>query len=212
MTTLPISVTHDAGHSRFTAIVDGVPCVLDYQLQDGIMSIVHTGVPSEVGGRGIAAELTRHALETARAQGGACARCAPTRRCTCGVTRIQRPAGLSALTHVTRKADAATQPCPCESGKRYAECCGRWHAGPQFLQAPDAEALMRSRYSAFVLDRLDYLLATWHPDTRPCAGTQPGRSQMAGTDDQARTGARRRSRNRGIRRAQPPGRPRAPHA
>ena len=42
MTTLPISVTHDAGHSRFTAIVDGVPCVLDYQLQDGIMSIVHT--------------------------------------------------------------------------------------------------------------------------------------------------------------------------
>ncbi|MBR8657023.1 N-acetyltransferase [Achromobacter sp. Marseille-Q0513] len=69
MTTLPISVTHDAGHSRFTAIVDGVPCVLDYQLQDGIMSIVHTGVPPEVGGRGIAAELTRHALETARAQG-----------------------------------------------------------------------------------------------------------------------------------------------
>lgn len=70
---------------------------------------------------------------------------------------------------MTRKADAATQPCPCESGKRYAECCGRWHAGPQFLQAPDAEALMRSRYSAFVLDRLDYLLATWHPDTRPTA-------------------------------------------
>jgi hypothetical protein len=69
MTTLPISVTHDAGHSRFIATVDGVPCVLDYQLQDGIMSIVHTGVPSEVGGRGIAAELTRHALETARAQG-----------------------------------------------------------------------------------------------------------------------------------------------
>ena len=76
---------------------------------------------------------------------------------------------------MTRKADAATQPCPCESGKRYAECCGRWHAGPQFLQAPDAEALMRSRYSAFVLDRLDYLLATgiriraplrWNP-TRP---------------------------------------------
>ena len=86
MTTLPISVTHDAGHSRFIATVDGVPCVLDYQLQDGIMSIVHTGVPSEVGGRGIAAELTRHALETARAQGGAYARCAPTRRCTYGVT------------------------------------------------------------------------------------------------------------------------------
>lgn len=35
------------------------------------------------------------------------------------------------------------------------------------MQAPTAEALMRSRYSAFVLDRLQYLLATWHPSTRP---------------------------------------------
>ncbi|MEQ1659319.1 MAG: YchJ family metal-binding protein, partial [Hylemonella sp.] len=33
--------------------------------------------------------------------------------------------------------------------------------------APDAEALMRSRYSAFVLERADYLLATWHASTRP---------------------------------------------
>ncbi len=35
---------------------------------------------------------------------------------------------------------------------------------------------MRSRYSAFVLDRIDYLLATWHPDTRPAALTpnEPG--------------------------------------
>ncbi|HEY0269021.1 MAG TPA: YchJ family metal-binding protein [Methyloradius sp.] len=30
-----------------------------------------------------------------------------------------------------------------------------------------AEALMRSRYSAYVLNLEDYLLATWHPDTRP---------------------------------------------
>jgi SEC-C motif-containing protein len=35
------------------------------------------------------------------------------------------------------------------------------------LQAPDALALMRSRYSAFVLALGDYLLATWHPRTRP---------------------------------------------
>ena len=33
--------------------------------------------------------------------------------------------------------------------------------------APDAESLMRSRYSAFVLERRDYLLATWHTSTRP---------------------------------------------
>lgn len=35
--------------------------------------------------------------------------------------------------------------------------------------APDAEALMRSRYTAFVLGDSGYLLATWHPDTRPDA-------------------------------------------
>ena len=33
--------------------------------------------------------------------------------------------------------------------------------------APDAESLMRSRYSAFVLARADYLLATWHASQRP---------------------------------------------
>ncbi|WP_157264817.1 YchJ family protein [Azohydromonas aeria] len=57
--------------------------------------------------------------------------------------------------------------CPCGSGAAYAACCGRWHAGAQHLQAPDAPALMRSRYSAFVLGLRDYLLATWHPSTRP---------------------------------------------
>ncbi|MGE8687819.1 MAG: YchJ family protein [Achromobacter sp.] len=59
--------------------------------------------------------------------------------------------------------------CPCGSSKNYAECCGRWHEGPLAMQAPTAEALMRSRYSAFVLDKLPYLLATWHPSTRPAA-------------------------------------------
>jgi SEC-C motif-containing protein len=58
-------------------------------------------------------------------------------------------------------------PCPCGSGTHLRDCCGRWHAGPLHLQAPDAQALMRSRYSAYVLDRRDYLLATWHPRTRP---------------------------------------------
>ncbi|WP_415787117.1 YchJ family protein [Bordetella tumulicola] len=57
--------------------------------------------------------------------------------------------------------------CPCESGLTYARCCEPWHRGSQRLQAPTAEALMRSRYSAFVLDELSYLRDTWHPDTRP---------------------------------------------
>lgn len=55
-------------------------------------------------------------------------------------------------------------PCPCGSGASLVACCGRWHAGEA---APTAEALMRSRYSAYVLGLEDYLLATWHDSTRP---------------------------------------------
>lgn len=54
-------------------------------------------------------------------------------------------------------------PCPCGSGTTTA-CCGRWHAGEP---APTAEALMRSRYSAYVIGLENYLLATWHASTRP---------------------------------------------
>lgn len=55
------------------------------------------------------------------------------------------------------------KPCPC-GNEDYAACCGRYHGGEA---APDAKSLMRSRYSAYALMREDYLLATWHPDTRP---------------------------------------------
>lgn len=55
-------------------------------------------------------------------------------------------------------------PCPCESGKPYAQCCEPFHQG---LAAPTPEALMRSRYSAYVLRLSLYLLATWHTSTRP---------------------------------------------
>ena len=55
--------------------------------------------------------------------------------------------------------------CHCGSGRPYEACCGRLHSGAE--NAPTAETLMRSRYSAYVLKLADYLLATWHPDTRP---------------------------------------------
>ena len=68
-------------------------------------------------------------------------------------------------------------PCPCrppDTAIAYADCCGRWHAGYLAgVPAPDAEALTRSRYSAFVLDLRDYLLATWHPSRRPAALEPP---------------------------------------
>jgi SEC-C motif-containing protein len=50
--------------------------------------------------------------------------------------------------------------CPCGSGLQLPMCCGRLHAGEP---ASSAEALMRSRYSAFVLQRIDYLVASTLP-------------------------------------------------
>ena len=53
--------------------------------------------------------------------------------------------------------------CPCGLGS-YAQCCKPYHDGEN---APDAEKLMRSRYSAYVLQNEAYLLKTWHSSTRP---------------------------------------------
>jgi SEC-C motif-containing protein len=63
-------------------------------------------------------------------------------------------------------------PCPCRSGDAdpasYATCCQPWHAGLEAgAHAPTPEALMRSRYSAYVVGLIDYLLATWHPSAAP---------------------------------------------
>jgi SEC-C motif-containing protein len=61
-------------------------------------------------------------------------------------------------------------PCPCGRSTAkgqpvaLAACCGLFHAGEA---APDAETLMRSRYSAFVLGDVPYLLATWQSSQRP---------------------------------------------
>jgi SEC-C motif domain protein len=63
---------------------------------------------------------------------------------------------------------SARAPCPCDSGQPYADCCAPWHAGlANGVHAPTPEALMRSRYSAYVLGLIDYLLATWHASTSP---------------------------------------------
>jgi len=58
----------------------------------------------------------------------------------------------------------AAQNCPCQSGKTYQTCCGLLHQGEQ--TAHSAEQLMRSRYSAFVMQNKSYLLATLHASQR----------------------------------------------
>ena len=81
--------------------------------------------------------------------------------------------------HLSVQAIDTLTPCPCGNPAGYAHCCGPLHEG---RAAPDAEALMRSRYSAYVLKREDYLLATWHPSTRPAhlklAAQQPAPSWL----------------------------------
>ena len=55
--------------------------------------------------------------------------------------------------------------CPCGSGLTLAACCG-----PRIdntAPAPTAEALMRSRYTAYTQGDAAYLLTTWHQTTRP---------------------------------------------
>ncbi|MBC9250246.1 hypothetical protein A9179_08160 [Pseudomonas alcaligenes] len=60
--------------------------------------------------------------------------------------------------------------CPCGSGDILERCCGHYHAG---TPAPSAQILMRSRYSAYALGQIDYLLATTLP------------AQQAGLDREA---------------------------
>ena len=71
----------------------------------------------------------------------------------------------------------SVQTCPCGSGRPLSDCCARLHGG---LPAPSAEALMRSRYSAFVLGLEGYLRATWHVSTRPQSLSLPDAHKWLG--------------------------------
>ncbi|MER6159419.1 YchJ family metal-binding protein [Streptomyces sp. NPDC001868] len=67
----------------------------------------------------------------------------------------------------SRVSSPTPRTCPCGLSEAYEACCGRYHSGG--AAAPTAEALMRSRYSAFVVRDEAYLLRSWHPRTRPVA-------------------------------------------
>ncbi len=56
-------------------------------------------------------------------------------------------------------------PCPCGRPATFDACCGPILAGDRTADTP--EALMRSRYTAFARGDTAWLLASWHPDTRP---------------------------------------------
>lgn len=66
---MALQITHDPTSHRFTTQADGHEAELVYRLQGQALVIEHTGVPAAIGGRGIAADLVRTALDYARAQG-----------------------------------------------------------------------------------------------------------------------------------------------
>ena len=76
--------------------------------------------------------------------------------------------------------------CPCGTGLPVAECCGPLLDG--LRTAATAEQLMRSRYTAFALGDAGYLLATWHPRTRPAALEIDPDVRWTGLDVLARSG------------------------
>ncbi len=57
--------------------------------------------------------------------------------------------------------------CPCGSSLTYGQCCAPCHTGEKL--PPTAEALMRSRFTAYYLQNSAYLLATWDATTRPAS-------------------------------------------
>jgi len=64
-----LQISHDTGARRFNTRVDGHQAYVEYERAGGILTITHTIVPPEIGGRGIAAQLVRAALEYVRAEG-----------------------------------------------------------------------------------------------------------------------------------------------
>jgi uncharacterized protein len=63
------TISHDRAGHRFSTQIDGHQAELDYTLSGKVMSITHTGVPQAIGGRGIAAQLMRAALDAAHEEG-----------------------------------------------------------------------------------------------------------------------------------------------
>jgi uncharacterized protein len=62
-----LKIHHDSQAHRLSAELEGQTGLLDYELDGTVMRITHTRVPRPIGGRGVAAELMRSALELAAA-------------------------------------------------------------------------------------------------------------------------------------------------
>ena len=86
------AIQHDVAKQCFFLLLDGQRCVLDYTLNNHLMTITHTGVPDALGGRGLAAQLTKYALDYAQAQ-----QWKVIPRCSYAAVYIQRHTEYAAL-------------------------------------------------------------------------------------------------------------------
>jgi predicted GNAT family acetyltransferase len=99
------TINHDESAHRFTTEVDGSSAHLDYALDGRVMTITHTRVPPAIGGRGIAAELMRSALQAARASGWSV-----TPACSYAVAYMARhPQGSDERRHIDDLLDEALE-------------------------------------------------------------------------------------------------------
>ena len=80
------------------------------------------------------------------------------------------PSPNSLSTKQDREEYALDRMCPCHSGSTYGRCCHSYHDGGL---APTAEALLLSRYSAFSLQRADYIMRTTHESHKDYDAAHP---------------------------------------
>ncbi|NEM97727.1 GNAT family N-acetyltransferase [Pontibacter burrus] len=66
---MDIEVKDNPAQSRFETTIDGHTAMIEYKLQPGVITVLHTEVPKELEGRGIAGTMTKFALEHIRAKG-----------------------------------------------------------------------------------------------------------------------------------------------
>ena len=62
-------IAHRSERRRFVTEVDGHEAYVEYEIEGGAMIITHTIVPAAIGGRGIAGQLVRAALDYVRSEG-----------------------------------------------------------------------------------------------------------------------------------------------
>lgn len=63
-----MDILNNESKSQFELTIDGHTALVTYRIEPGRITFLHTEVPEALGGRGIAGQLAKHALDHAREQ------------------------------------------------------------------------------------------------------------------------------------------------